>query len=102
MKVLVIGHPDAVLGFSLAGVHGQAVTTADEANAALDSALASASDNGIILITQDVAKLIQSRVEDLKLHSTVPLVVEIPSPEGVSPDAPTLSEVVLRAIGIKL
>jgi V/A-type H+-transporting ATPase subunit F len=102
MKVLVIGHPDAVLGFSLAGVHGQAVTTADEANAALDSALASASDNGIILVTQDVAKLIQSRVEDLKLHSTVPLVVEIPSPEGVSPDAPTLSEVVLRAIGIKL
>jgi V/A-type H+/Na+-transporting ATPase subunit F len=102
MKVLVIGHPDAVLGFSLAGVHGQAVTTAEEANAALDSALASASDNGIILVTQDVAKLIQSRVEDLKLHSTVPLVVEIPSPEGVSPDAPTLSEVVLRAIGIKL
>ncbi len=102
MKVLVIGHPDAVLGFSLAGVHGQAVMNADEANAALDSALASSSDNGIILVTQDVAKLIQSRVEDLKLHSTVPLVVEIPSPEGVSPDAPTLSEVVLRAIGIKL
>ena len=102
MKVLVIGHPDAVLGFSLAGVHGQAVTTADEANAALDSALAAANDNGIILVTQDVARLIQSRVEDLKLHSTVPLVVEIPSPEGVSPDAPTLSEVVLRAIGIKL
>ena len=102
MKVLVIGHPDAVLGFSLAGVHGQAVTTADEANQALDNALAAANDNGIILVTQDVARLIQSRVEDLKLHSTVPLVVEIPSPEGVSPDAPTLSEVVLRAIGIKL
>lgn len=101
MKVLVIGHPDAVLGFSLAGVHGQAVTTAAEANQALDVAFAS-NDTGIILVTQDVARLIQSRVEDLKLHSTVPLVVEIPSPEGVSPDAPTLSEVVLRAIGIKL
>ena len=101
MKLLVIGHPDAVLGFSLAGVHGQAVTTAAEANQALDAAFAS-NDTGIILVTQDVARLIQSRVEDLKLHSTVPLVVEIPSPEGVSPDAPTLSEVVLRAIGIKL
>lgn len=101
MKVLVIGHPDAVLGFSLAGVHGQAVTTAAEANQALDAAFA-ANDTGIILVTQDVARLIQSRVEDLKLHSTIPLVVEIPSPEGVSPDAPTLSEVVLRAIGIKL
>jgi len=101
MKVLVIGHPDAVLGFSLAGVHGQAVATAAEANQALDAAFA-AHDTGIILVTQDVARLVQARVEDLKLHSTIPLVVEIPSPEGVSPDEPTLSQVVLRAIGIKL
>ncbi len=83
MKVLVVGHRDAVLGFSLAGVHGVAVSTAEEANQALDSALA-ARDVGIILVTQDIARLIQARVEDLKLHSTVPLVVEIPSPEGVS------------------
>ncbi len=101
MKVLVIGHPNAVLGFSLAGVHGQAVTTPDEVNQALDNALA-AKDIGIILLTQDVARLIQARVEDLKLHSTIPLVVEISSPEGVSPDEASLSEVVLRAIGIKL
>jgi V/A-type H+-transporting ATPase subunit F len=101
MKVLVIGHPDAVLGFSLAGVHGRAVSTEEEVNRALDAAFA-AKDAGIILVTQDVARLIQPRMEDLKLHSTIPLVVEIPSPEGVSPDEPTLSEVVLRAIGIKL
>jgi len=101
MNVLVIGHPDAVLGFSLAGVHGQAVTTPDEVNQALDRALA-AKDVGIILLTQDIARLIPARVEDLKLYSTIPLVVEIPSPEGVSPDEPSLSEVVLRAIGIKL
>jgi vacuolar-type H+-ATPase subunit F/Vma7 len=40
VKVLVIGHPEAVLGFSLAGVQGRAVTTADEADAALSEALA--------------------------------------------------------------
>lgn len=101
MKVLVLGHPEAVLGFSLAGVGGQAVTTAADANRALDGALAS-DDIGIILVTQDVAKLIQPRMDDLKLHSTIPLVVEIPSPAGVSPDEPSLGEVVLRAIGIKL
>jgi len=101
MKVLVIGHPDAVLGFSLAGINGLAVTSAAEANKVLDESLGS-SDVGIILVTQDVAKLIQPRMDDLKLHSTIPLVVEIPSPEGVSPDEPSLSEVVLRAIGIKL
>ncbi len=101
MKVLVIGHPDAVLGFSLAGVNGQAVSNADEANKALDGAFAS-KDVGIVLVTQDVADMIQARVDDLKLHSTIPLVVEIPSPAGVSPDQPSLGEVVLRAIGIKL
>ena len=50
MKVLVIGHPEAVLGFSLVGVAGKAVTTAAEANQALDDALSS-SDIGIILVT---------------------------------------------------
>jgi len=101
MKVLVIGHPEAVLGFSLAGVNGQAVTTAEEAGRALDEAMAS-KEIGIILVTQDIAAMLQARVEDLKLHSTIPLVVEIPSPAGVSADQPSLSEIVLRAIGIKL
>jgi vacuolar-type H+-ATPase subunit F/Vma7 len=101
MKVLVIGHPEAVLGFSLVGVQGQVATTADAANQALDSALA-AEDIGIILVTQDVSKLIETRMDQLKLHSTVPLVVEIPGPEGVSADQPSLSDVVLRAIGVKI
>lgn len=101
MKVLVIGHPEAVLGFSLAGVHGQAASTVDEVNKALDDAFASR-ENGIILVTQDVASLIQPRMDQLKLHSTIPLVVEIPSPAGVPADQPSLGDLVLRAIGIKL
>ena len=101
MKVLVIGHPEAVLGFSLVGVQGQAATTAEEVNQALDEALAP-HDIGIVLVTQDVSRLIEARMDDLKLHSTVPLVVEIPGPEGVSPDQPSLSDVVLRAIGVKI
>jgi V/A-type H+-transporting ATPase subunit F len=101
MKVLVIGHPEAVLGFSLAGVHGQAAATAAEVNQALDDAL-KARDVGIVLVTQDVADTIRARMDDLKLHSTVPLVVEIPGPQGVPAGQPSLGEVVLRAIGIKL
>ena len=101
MKVLVIGHPEAVLGFSLAGVHGRAVTTAEEADKALDEALAS-KENGIVLVTQDVAQMVQARVEHLKLRSTIPLVVEIPSPAGVPEGTPALSDIVLKAIGIKL
>ncbi len=101
MKVLVIGHPEAVLGFSLAGIHGQAASTTEEANQALDKALATPGI-GIVLVTQDVGKMIEGRMDYLRLRSTIPLVVEIPGPEGVGPDQPSLSDIVLRAIGVKI
>jgi V/A-type H+-transporting ATPase subunit F len=101
VKVLVIGHPEAVQGFALVGVHGQVAMTAQEVNQALDDAL-SAPDVGIVLMTEDVAGLIEARMDQLKLRSTVPLVVEIPGPEGVHPDRPSLNEVIRRAIGVKI
>lgn len=101
MKVLVIGHPEAVLGFSLAGVSGRVATTAAEVNEALDAVQAS-KDVGIVLVTQDVAQLIPARMEHLKLRSTIPLVVEIPAQGGVPEGQESLGEIVLRAIGIKL
>jgi V/A-type H+-transporting ATPase subunit F len=101
MKVFVIGNQQAVLGFSLVGVHGKAVASAAETSEALDQALSNA-DNGIVLITEDVARLIQARMDQLKLRSTVPLVVEIPGPEGVRAGQPTLNEIVMRAIGVRL
>src|SRR5258705_8285326 len=101
MKVMVIGHPDAVLGFSLAGVGGRVATTAAEVNQALDDAQAS-KEIGIVLVTQDVAELIPARMEHLKLRSTIPLVIEILSQGGVPEGQASLGEIVLRAIGIKL
>ena len=101
MRVLVIGHPDAVLGFSLAGVEGRPVVDAAAANVALDAALKD-HDLGIVLVTKDVAAMLGPRMELLRLHSTTPLIVEVPSPEGAEPGEPSLSEIVLRAIGIRL
>ena len=101
MKLMVIGHPEAVLGFSLAGVAGRVATTAAEVNQILDELLA-AREVGIILVTDDVAALIQTRMNDLKMHSTVPLVFEIPAPPAARPSKPPLSEIVKRAIGIKI
>jgi V/A-type H+-transporting ATPase subunit F len=101
MKMWVIGNPETVLGFSLVGVSGRAASTAEEAGQALDDAL-SAEGLGAILITQDAARLIGPRLDRLKLRSTVPLVVEIPSPKGALAGEPSLREVVQRAIGIKV
>ena len=101
MKVQIIGNPEAVLGFSLAGVQGQAVATANEINQALDEAM-SDSEVGIILVTEDVARLIQARMDQLKLRSTIPLVVEIPGPDGMPEGQPSLGDIVFRAIGVKI
>ena len=101
MKVLVIGHPEAVLGFSLAGVSGRVATNAAEVNQALDDVQGS-KEVGIVLVTQDVAQLIPARMEHLKLRSTIPLVVEIPAQGGAPEGEQSLGEIVLRAIGIKL
>ena len=101
MKVLVIGNQEAVLGFSLVGVSGTAVKTAAEATQALDEALATP-DAGIVLITEDVGRLMVARMDQLKLRSTIPLVVEIPGPEGMGPDSASINQIVLRAIGVKL
>ncbi|MBC8449902.1 MAG: V-type ATP synthase subunit F [Chloroflexi bacterium] len=101
MKLLVIGNQDAVWGFALAGVRGQVATTAEELNRALDAAL-SDEEVGIVLVTEDVANLARRRVDTLRVSSAVPLVVEIPGPEGPRPDRPPLSEVIRRTIGVRI
>jgi len=101
MKILVIGHPEAVLGYSLVGVDGKAVTTTEETDQALDAAMNDRS-LGIILVTGDVAERIRPKSDELQLHSTVPLVVEIPAPERVQPPQRSLNEIVFRAIGVKI
>lgn len=99
MNILVIGNPDAVLGFSLAGIAGRKAATAAEAGRALDDALAQ-KDLGIVLITQDAADRIGPRMDRLQLRRTPPLIVVIPSPQGAP--GPSLRDVVRRAIGIKI
>jgi vacuolar-type H+-ATPase subunit F/Vma7 len=106
MKIFVIGSASAVWGFALTGVLGKVVEGADELNAALDEVL-QAEDIGIILITADVIGLARERIETLMIRAEVPLVVEIPAPEGVvsrgtSPDRPRLSEMLRRTIGVKI
>ena len=101
MKILVIGNSEAVLGYSLVGVDGKAVDEPDEINLALDNAMRDPT-LGIILITGDMAEKIRPRMDELQLHSTVPLVVEIPAPARVQPPQPSLYEIVFRAIGVKI
>lgn len=101
MKIIVIGHPDAVLGFSLTGINGQIATTAEEVQKAIDGVL-TMPDVGIVLITDDVVKFIEERLNQMMLRSTRPLFIEIPGPEGMRAGRPSLSEVIQKTIGIRM
>lgn len=100
MKIHVIGHPEAVQGFALVGIQGEIAVTADEVNAALDQAL-NIEDLGIVLVTEDAAALVKTRINQLKYQSEIPLVVEIPSPNPSLEKQDSLNEIIERAIGIK-
>ena len=54
MKLMVIGHQDAVRGFELVGVAGQIATTVEAITAALNTAL-NDKNIGIILVTEEAA-----------------------------------------------
>jgi V/A-type H+-transporting ATPase subunit F len=100
MRYFVIGDEDTVLGFSLVGTNGAVVKNAEEAHNVLNKALEDR-DNGIIIITQDIADMVREVVDHYIFSETFPLIVEIPNrmSGGVSRD---LRALVNKAIGVAL
>ena len=91
----------AVWGFALTGVQGKIVETPESLHMALDAALADKTI-GIVLVTEDVARLARTRVDELTMQSEVPLIVEIPGPEGAPQGRPSIGETLHRILGVSL
>lgn len=100
MKYFVIGDEDTVLGFSLVGVRGSAVSDSKTASAVFNKVL---EDNtyGIIIITDEIADLIREQVDKFLFSESFPLIVEIPSPHG-NCQSKDLHQLVNDAIGVSL
>ncbi|MGC9397856.1 MAG: V-type ATP synthase subunit F [Anaerolineae bacterium] len=101
MRMRVVGAEAAVRGFALAGVGGEIVTTTEELHAALNAALNDESV-GIVLLTEDAASLDREWIDEAKVRSTVPLIVEVPGPGGPDSERPALGEVVRRITGVRI
>lgn len=99
MKVWVIGHPEAVQGFALVGVHGVVAESTDGMHKALDDALTN-KDLGIVLVTDISANLVRERFKSLSLRVDPPIFIEIPGPNGPCPGFVALKEIANQAIGV--
>jgi V/A-type H+-transporting ATPase subunit F len=101
VKFFCVADEDTVRGFRLAGVDGQAVATAGEADRAIRRA-AGRPDLGILILTDAVAAGVRELVDDVRMNRDRPLIVEVPGPQGPMPGRKTLRQLVQEAVGIRL
>ena len=101
MKYYIIGDEDAVLGFGMVGVRGQAAGDAEDAKKAFSRAI---SDNevGIIIITERIAGLIRSTIDRFLYKENFPLIVEIPDRKGSVSERMGIKQIVTATIGVKI
>lgn len=100
MSIWVIGDPDTVAGFRLAGAAGIVIRDADQARAELHKAL-SRDDIDLLLITRDLVVGLQQEISDLKMTRLKPVVVDIPGRKALAAEK-SMRELVSRAVGIGL
>jgi vacuolar-type H+-ATPase subunit F/Vma7 len=101
MDFYVVADEDTVQGFRYAGIPGFTVKAPQEAAAELNR-LAQAEAELIVITTEQIANAIRETLNAIRFKEALPLVVEIPGPEGPSAESPPLLKMIHEAIGIKV
>jgi len=102
MKFFVISdNTDTLVGMRLAGMEGVLAHEAEETAAALTAAV-SKDDIAVVLMTERLVSLCRGQVDDLKLHRSRPLIVEIPDRHGNGRAKDSISRYVREAIGVNI
>ncbi len=100
MSIFVVGDENAILGFSMIGVEGKVAKSTEEARAALEDAVAR-EEIEIVLVTENWAAEMRERVDQLKMETAKPLVLDIPG-STPAPSGRSLREFVEEAVGVRL
>ena len=101
MDFYVVADADTVQGFRYAGIGG--VTVSDERQAAAElERLAADRAELIIITTEQVAEGVREIVDAIRFGEELPLIVEIPGPEGHAPGTPSLLNMIRQAVGIQV
>jgi len=79
MRVVAVGGKAFVTGFVLSGVSGEYVSSSDEALVKIES-LVKDSQVGLIMVSDEVAKPLVTRLTAIRAQRAAPLIYEVPGP----------------------
>jgi V/A-type H+-transporting ATPase subunit F len=96
--VVALGSKAFVTGFNLSGIHGEYVATADEALARLRASVGD-SQVALIMISDDISKLIRDEITAIRAKTSVPLIYEVPAP-GSKKESVEYREVLRQILGV--
>jgi len=100
MEFYVVADRDTVAGFRCIGIPGVAVESSREAEAELGR-LAESRAELIVITTEQVADTVREKVNAIRFGEALPLIVELPGPEGPSEESPSLLKLIREAVGIR-
>ena len=101
MRIVVIADEDITLGFRFGGVEGRVVESPAEALTAFEE-VTHLADVGIVMLTERIARDIRAAVDPVRYGTRLPLVLEIPGPEGPLPTRRTLLDLIREAVGVSI
>ena len=98
---LISDNVDTQKGMRLAGIEGVVVHSRDDVINAIDSSILDKT-LGIILITEKLAALIPSRLDEMRRLGHLPLIVVVPDRHGTQRKPDSITKYVRDAIGVKI
>ena len=98
---LISDNTDTLMGMRLAGMEGVVVHERAEVLAALSEAM-HMEGVAVVLLTEKLAALCEAEVQELKMHTAVPLLVVIPDRHGTSDMTAAISRYLAETVGIHI
>ena len=107
MEYFVIGERELVLGFKLVGVDGSIAANRSEALEAFNRVTGAGNlpvpeRPKVLILTEEVAGLLDEEVLAWQKKATYPLIVEIPGLNGHLSGKRSLSDAIREAVGIQI
>ncbi len=102
MKLFCISDDlDTKIGMRLTGIEGIVVKSKNDVEKKLDMLLKD-KEIGIVLITENLVKLCEEKIYEIKTNVKKPILVTIPSKDGESDISSNILKYISESVGIKI